>query len=343
MAVQRRIGVNGSPTGRGRQLRQRRLAILGVLALLTAVGFPVIAGPAQAKVPGPNGRIAFARYDPTLDDTVTYTANPDGTHVHRLFPGASGSPHWSPDGSQVAIGACADPPVCDTAAVIVNPDTGRYRVLRMPDSANLFTGCPLWSPDATRLACEGDGQTDPGLNGIYTIRSSDGRGLTRVTSNPGGIDTPIDYSPDGRQLVFSRIDPTRPVPPPMARAASNAALFVVNTDGTGLHRITPWGFSDDDGSWSPDGTRIAFEHVGGLFVVHSDGAGLTSIPLAVHSLYGAGDVSWSPDGTKILFLLFAAGQEGMATANADGSNVQQVTISPTIDHQGDWGSHPTTH
>jgi Tol biopolymer transport system component len=46
--------------------------------------------------------------------------------------------------------------------------------------------------------------TDPSRNGIYTIRSSDGGGLTRITSHPGGDDNPGDDSPDGKRMVFVR-------------------------------------------------------------------------------------------------------------------------------------------
>lgn len=77
-----------------------------------------------AKVPGPNGQIAYARNVPALDDTISFTIDPDGTHRRRLFPGASEFPHWSPDGERVAILACVDPPICRTAAVIVDPQTG---------------------------------------------------------------------------------------------------------------------------------------------------------------------------------------------------------------------------
>jgi Tol biopolymer transport system component len=318
---------------RARRTPRRSLSALVTIGLVAGL-MGTVAPSTQAKVPGPNGRIAFERYDRRLGDTVTYTANPDGTYRVRLFPGASGAPHWSPDGSLVVIGACADPPICDTAAVIVNPNTGVYRVLAMLDPVNLFTGCTVWSPNAKRLACEGDGQTDQGLNGVYTIRTSDGGGLARITYNPGGVDSPIDYSPNGKQIVFSRFDPNR-------EPGSDQALFVVNVDRGGVRRITPWGYSDDDGSWSPDGTEIAFEHDGSLFVVHPDGSALTQIPLAVAPGSFAGDFSWSPDGTKILFLLInARGPEGMAIANADGSNVVQVTNSPSFDSKGDWGPHP---
>jgi hypothetical protein len=68
-------------------------------------------GPANAKVPGPNGRIVFERFDPTLRDTVPYTVNPDGSHAQELIARPSkdgGFPHWSPDGSEVSIFCCAD-------------------------------------------------------------------------------------------------------------------------------------------------------------------------------------------------------------------------------------------
>ena len=51
-----------------------------VLTLVTGVATlaALTAMPAAAKVGATtNGRIAFSRYDPTVDDNYTYTANPD--------------------------------------------------------------------------------------------------------------------------------------------------------------------------------------------------------------------------------------------------------------------------
>jgi Tol biopolymer transport system component len=84
----------------------------------------------------------------------------------------------------------------------------------------------VWSPDSKRLACESFGDTDPSRNGIYTIRSSDGAGLTRMTSNPGGDDLPGDYSPQGKRFVFARFDQNGKVAalpqPTRARQASGS-------------------------------------------------------------------------------------------------------------------------
>jgi Tol biopolymer transport system component len=72
---------------------------------------------------------------------------------------------------------------------------------------------------------------------------------------------------------------------------------------------------------------------------------MSRIDLAGTSRRFGGDVAWSPDGTKITFILATLRgpgtfQEGIATANADGSDVHLVTNSPTFDNQTDWGARP---
>jgi WD40-like Beta Propeller Repeat len=93
------------------------------------------------------------------------------------------------------------------------------------------------------------------------------------------------------------------------------------------------------------GTQIVFEHFGSLYTIHPDGTSLVKIHLQTGrttTSFGAFDAGWSPDGTKLVFSLRAhAGdgtvQEGIGKANADGSDVQMITTSPTRDATGDWG------
>jgi TolB protein len=310
-----------------------------LIAVALCAGTAIPASPAQAKVPGPNGRIAFSRYVQD-DNTVTYTMNPDGSHMQQLFAGFSGSPRWSPDGSQISLLAGCTDGEENCAATIVDPDTGTFREFKWPDPASKPTAASAGLRTARDWPAENFGVTDPSRTGIYTIRASDGRGLSRITSNPDGDDLPGDYSPDGKRLVFSRIDPSRP-------ANANVALFVVNLDGSGLRRITPWGlpFFEDGGRWSPDGRTILFDDQRSLYVVHPDGSGMAKLPLVTRSFSRLQSPSWSPDGTKIVVSLFTAtvpgtGQWGIYTANADGSDLQQVSSSPTFDTGGDWGPHP---
>jgi hypothetical protein len=122
----------------------RKLIVLGLIASFLAVAAVATVMSAGGKVPGQNGRIAFALFDPARDGTVTYTANPDGSRVKRLFAaGPSGEPRWSPDGSRLTIlAACTDGQE-NCAAVIVNPDTGPFvssRCLIPPSSPAAFSG-----------------------------------------------------------------------------------------------------------------------------------------------------------------------------------------------------------
>jgi Tol biopolymer transport system component len=328
----------------------RKLIVLGLLAGAVAVA-AVTAMAAGGKAPGQNGRIAFALFDPALDGTVTYTANPDGSHVEQLFSAApSGEPRWSPDGSQVAILAPCTDGEENCALTIVDPDTGEFRQLKMQDPT-LFTGCLVWSPDSKRFACEGFGEPDSSRNGIYTIRSSDGGGLRRMTSNPGGDDLPGDYSPNGKRLVFARF----------VQNGDPIGLYVVKTNGSHPRRITPPGtIASSPGDWSSQGNTVVFarrvnaDMRNSLWVVHSDGSGLREIRLHAQPACG-GPISdpesrgcihprWSPDGKKIIFSIFtetATGEvENVYTVNADGTGLTQITHGGKADGTPDWGTHP---
>jgi hypothetical protein len=308
---------------------------LVVLALLAAAITAVIAIPAAAKPLGTNGKIVTS----VVGDAAVYTVDPDGTN-QQVVAIDSETGQWSPDGTLISL-----------FDRLLNPDDGSIIDLHLSAQyPDLFLPCGVWSPDGARLACEG-GFIDPSLQGVYTVRSSDGGDLQRVTSDPGGDDCPSDYSPNGKRLVFSRAD------------ATTYALYTVKLDGSGLQQITPPGmnFNFCNGSWSPRGNEILFSahvpdsaYASTIWVVHSDGSGLRQIPIpgcgglfSSSTFIGCGGApSWSPDGAKIVFsrLVGATGQRDLYTVNADGSGLFQVTHTPDVaeDYAGDWGTHPLT-
>jgi Tol biopolymer transport system component len=212
----------------------------------------------------------------------------------------------------------------------------------------MFLGCANWSPDDARLACEGFGLTDPNLNGIYTVRSSDGGDLQRVTSNPGGDDCPSDYSPSGNRIVFTRANDT------------TYAIYTVRPDGSGLRRISPEGlnFNFCNGSWSPQGNEIllsahqpTLDYHSSMWLLHANGTSLRRIPVpdcggpnADPAGVGCFNPSWSPDGRKIVFGRQVDSQpRDIYTVNADGSGLFQVTHTPEIEEfSAEWGTHPLT-
>jgi Tol biopolymer transport system component len=297
-------------------------------------------GPADATVAGQAGSIVFARFDSSLGSTVIYTVNPDGSDLRPLFTDFAEFPHWSPDGDLVSIFCCED----GMAAHFVDPDTGSFRELAPPDPS-LEVHCGNWSSDGQRVACESFGVDDPRRNGIYSIRTSDGKGLKRITSNPGGEDAPGDYSPDGQHLVFIRSHPNGEV-----------GLFVVGVDGSDLHRLVPASVLVEPpvffaGSWSPNGDEILFVaraspgRLPTMWVVNADGSGLHQLSISPACGGAASDLSstaclypgWSPDGTKIIFTRVEAGQEqgNIYGMNGDGSGLFQITDTGDAT-QPDW-------
>jgi TolB protein len=218
----------------------------------------------------------------------------------------------------------------------------RPRRRQLPRAADVLTGlflpCGVWSPDASRLACEGFGGA-PTADGVYTIRSSDGGDVQRVTSGADD-DCPGDYSPNGKQIVFLRA----------SFDSGTQALYVVRTDGSGLRQITPDGtrLDFDCGSWSPQGNEILFgaQTAGGrsaLFAVHADGSGMREIPVpGCGTTVGCFGPVWSPDGTKIAFTMFSpqTRESDLFTVASDGSGLHQVTHTGLGAGLTDWGTHP---
>jgi Tol biopolymer transport system component len=322
----------------------RKLIITSAAAIALLSALP--ATPAIARPRGTNGQITFGRFDPLLEDTTVYTANADGSHERQVLALAAESPRWSADGRSIAASGGTFPV---DSALIIDPDRGTYRKVPNPDPASYFMPCSVPSPDFARLACEGFGLTDPSLNGIYTLRTSDGGDLRRVTTPPaGGDDNPGDYSPDGKRIVF----------------AGGGTLFTVKTDGTGQRALTPsfetsGTLVSSSGDWSPQGNEIAISRRlspdvhSALWLVHVEGGGLRPLPVrgigcglpnGTPGSAGCVEPHWSPDGRRIVFKRVPDGADhgDLYTINADGTCPRQVTHNGDVDFS-DWGSHPLAH
>lgn len=313
------------------------------LALLAAGVAAIAALPAAAKPRGTNGELVVNVDNSVTGNPQVYAVDPSGANEQLLYDNAEVG-QWSPDGSRVPLTLEAS-----GEQVLLNVDTGVTTDLglseRYPDLA-LY--CGVWSPDGSRLACEGFGQTDGSLDGVYTVRSSDGGGLQRVTSEPNGDDCPSDYSPNGKRLLVTRLN----------RDFTSYTLDTVKLDGSGLTQIVPNGTDFDfcSGSWSPQGNDIVFSaHVpesdrSTIWVAHSDGTGLKKLPVPGcggprpdPASIGCQNPVWSPDGRKIMFERhFRTPNDHfeLYTVNADGSGLFQVTDTPDLDEVGgDWGTH----
>lgn len=291
---------------------------------------------AQAEVPGQNGRIAYVVDSKRCDDCHVFTVAPDGTDRVKVTDRAVGGPEWSPDGMRLIVPAFASDGRVSTATMAA--DGSGFAVFDIPDPT-LNVACWGWSPDGERLACESWDETRPHrASGIFTVDSTDGKGLERLTSNPfRSADLTGDFSPDGSRYAFTRINDQR--------KHGTSAVFVVNADATGVTRLTPWTMGACCSvSWSPDGERLLFDAGGTFYTMKPDGSDVTSITLDTGEGFAFPfDPSWSPDGTRVVFSMYLErlDQVDIFTAAADGSDLVQLTDTNREDGWADWGPAAT--
>lgn len=270
------------------------------------------------------GRIAFGRYDTALGDFQVFTMLADGSDVHLLLAGPHEGPRWSPSGREISVTNFED----GNFLTVLRPDGSVVRDLKAPD-ATLGLGCDNWSPDGTRLACEGWDDSHPDRIGMYTVRASDGGDLRRLTTPADHQhDIPGGYSPDGKQIVFVHVT---------SEALEQGELWIVNADGSDAHRASDVtvGYGTD---WSPDGKWIVGDGGGSLLVF--DASAMSSAPRQISLpdtlAFGA---SWSPDGSRLAFSLVTIEKRvaDIATIAADGTDLWTLTNDPAKEEFPAWG------
>ena len=263
------------------------LASIGVLA----VGSSSLAG--STRVSGLVGHIVFTRAGGSYGDETLFVARADGTGQRRLSKlGSTCCLFSTRSGSRIEFaGSVADGRI---TAVTANLDGTRRVVLPLAKGTlNLGTG--PFSPGGKTIAREGFDEKHPGMSGIYLTSASTGKVTRRVTKTHF---IPGDFSPSGEQLVLFK-GPEGDPPPP-------GSLWIVNTSGTGLRRLTPAKVSVEccfNYRWSPDATKILFADANGvLWTIASDGSKLRQLFKDANGRYAA-TPTWSPDGSMIMFAL----------------------------------------
>jgi Tol biopolymer transport system component len=188
--------------------------------------------------------------------------------------------------------------------------------------ALIFSAAETVSPQTPVLRANGKiaftSDRDGNLE-IY-VMNNDGTGQVRLTNNTV-IDSLPAFSPDGRKIAFVSQQVS-------GSLAGN--IKIMNADGTNQTEVTPitlssstypWqAYENSSLSWSPDGSKIAFDDDGEIFTVNVDGSNRTNL-----TNHPARDIapSWSPDGSRVLFDSTRVGYLTMHTMNAaDGSDVR---------------------
>jgi Tol biopolymer transport system component len=227
------------------------------------------------------------------------TAAADGSGHHEIVDEeiVSGTPAWSPDGTQIAIAFEVDG---SPRLFVLGADGGGMRDLT-PDRQSIGdVGSYAWSPDGRSIA----------FGAAPGAAANDARSTLDLVAATGGsvrqISTAADgwgvtewsspaWSPDGTSILYDVSAGT----PLDIRVEVVSAL----EGGASPLQLSPVGEDAYAPVWSPDGRRIAFTvwragtGPADLYVMNADGTGARKLADDV----SPNDHPWAPDGASIVF------------------------------------------
>jgi Tol biopolymer transport system component len=284
----------------------------------------------QDGIPDPTGRIVFGqelRQDEILGQVVgpLFAIDPDGSDFVQILGCEVERPRLSPDGRRLAFSIALDNRTWQVATSAV--DGSDLQILtRTPGFAEM----PDWGPDGSWLiyALSDDPcVTCPNFHETLWRMKSDGSDQRQV-GDPKAFDGEPRLSPDGREVVVMRVDPSKPAPD-----GGPSAIIATYDLETGVARqVTADDQVPEHPDWSRDGRSIVYNtywEAGGLEQVKRVPANdPTAAPVVLYGDHGHDGFkpAYSPDGSRIVFGCGAA----MCLMNADGSHVDKLLVAPGV-------------
>jgi hypothetical protein len=145
----------------------------------------------------------------------------------------------------------------------------------------------------------------------------DGNNLTKISGNLPDVSSPV-FSPDKQKIAYT-----------IRRKDYFMKIYVMNKDNSDIKML-----SDDNSltsdyfpSWSPDGSKIAYESglddfttTSHIFIMDADGSNKIELGNGYRP-------SWSPDGNKIVYKNFVNSNGQIFVMNKDGTGKKQLTFT----------------
>ena len=167
--------------------------------------------------------------------------------------------------------------------------------------------------------------------GVLTALS---RGVATLVATSGDIRAEVSVTVSEMDVVYEGF------------LSGTSELLVLSLRGGEPSRVLPTGAIVTSPAPSPDGSRIAFvastpeSPASDIYIVNRDGSGLFRLTNAPEA---DDNPAWSPDGKKIAFRSYRGQQADVWVADADGSNLVNLTSGASSDDRRPTWSPAGTH
>jgi Tol biopolymer transport system component len=300
--------------------RFRWIAVTGVVLLVAGAAWLLVSRPTPGSASKP------ASEPPGLMKTIPLTD----------FPGLQLDPAFSPDGNEVAF-AWTGEAGGNTDIYVKLVDGGTAQRLTINPAMDV---CPVWSPDGHSIAFARFSQAERAIFAIPAIGGPERKLLSANAARFSGWAGHINWSPDGKSLVYSDASaPHRPLP------YFPFAIFRLSVETLETQQLTSppeHCAGDTQPVYSPDGQMLAFvrgvsERVDDIYLMPAGGGEPRRLTFDNQRIVG---VTWTPDGRSIVFSSGRGGMNGLWRISAVGGEPQPLgvggenSILPAISRQG---------
>ncbi|MBI3362666.1 MAG: PD40 domain-containing protein [Chloroflexi bacterium] len=301
-----------------------------VLALTGVVTIPIVSSPTATPTatPAPSATPVPPTDTATPAPTVVVVTATPAPATDTPLPAAptdTPSPAFTPTATRFAGG--------EGKITFWSHESGLDRIFVMnPDGSGLGEIArgvwPAWAPDGRVLAFIRN-QLQPPDESLYVKdpRKQEPDFITRVPVE----DNHLAWSPDGQYILFSDFS---------KGGGEGRALTLINPTTKEKKVVLDDGALNLDGTFSPDGSKIAFSsNKTGDFEIYVTKADGSEAPQQVVFDAGFQDryPSWTPDGQKIAFSSNREdGIDQIYVMRADGNDVVRITHGLIADRQPVW-------
>ena len=259
-----------------------------------------------------NTEIAFVSRRSIKDRGIVYIMDWNGTNLRRVTRNRMGNnaPSWSPDGRLLAFSSFKTKP----PGVFLIPTNGGRQLQVSSRKAQAIGGSFSPANPTSRYFVYSElvGNRNPNYE---LVRYDLLRRIKRKLTDSWGIDVSPSYSPDGRKIVFN------------SSRHGNPHIYVMNSDGSNVNRITFKGKYNTEPVWSPRGDKIAYtgrikkgKEID-IITMNIDGSSKRRL---TGSQGRNESPTWSPDGRHISFSSDRSGRKYVYIMTESGTQLRKL-------------------